>query len=286
MPHSPAQIAEKFPNGPKPRYQFKALDELGWFVLVAVFVCLLGVAWFSQRPLYRPAIAESTTERSAMDSNILCPIRERLSSSGVGNSPSIATVSALLLPISPPTIPWGIRSVIVDPVYAVSGRRSLAHVVQEALKRFPFRANRDPSPTVMSVPRRLRVSTTIAHGLPDAILGSQVHTVGLEPRGTTLSRQITGQAPARFDSARPEIMTSDDALSSAIASTSPLNVLPPSLCDLLNDSQAAKPFAKTESDTISGHRDVSLTRNRGASSALFTAATGHLRVQILPHLTR
>lgn len=36
MPHSPEQIAARFPNGPKPRYQFKALDELGWFVAVAV----------------------------------------------------------------------------------------------------------------------------------------------------------------------------------------------------------------------------------------------------------
>lgn len=31
-----AELRQRFPNGPKPRYEFRKLDELGWFVLVAV----------------------------------------------------------------------------------------------------------------------------------------------------------------------------------------------------------------------------------------------------------
>lgn len=34
---TPAEIERRFPNGPKrPDYEFKVMDELGWFVLVAV----------------------------------------------------------------------------------------------------------------------------------------------------------------------------------------------------------------------------------------------------------
>lgn len=40
---TPDEIEARFPNGPKPRppvYQFKAVEEIGWFVAVAVISVL------------------------------------------------------------------------------------------------------------------------------------------------------------------------------------------------------------------------------------------------------
>lgn len=89
------------------------------------------------------------------------------------NASRAALVSLLLFLGRPIAVVWFVVPIVVAALYArASG--TLAHVGGEITKRFPPLANRDASASIIAPLMEVRVSTSVAHALPDSVKGMRI----------------------------------------------------------------------------------------------------------------
>jgi len=113
------------------------------------------------------------------------------------DSYSVTFIFCLLVSCGPSTIRWAIRKIIIYSVYRMRRRRFQSHIFNEAIKRQPLIANRNPSSTITREPWIFRVSTSLNHVTPRSVFCrmrqsvSGVSRIGtFQPQASTAFRAL------------------------------------------------------------------------------------------------
>lgn len=228
----------------------------------------------SQGSLQRPTLSESPSQRVSLDAGDLRPFGKRLGFPAVGQQMVAALVSPLLSLRGPSDIPSFVIPVDVNPVNRVSGCRSRPHVGVELLERRPFWTDRDPAPAVVSEADVVRITAPIAHVDPRGVLRSVATAVCGLPISCSLCSLLAVETPARFRVVCTKTNAGDRESGPAIAPADPSHVAARVAFWIFRENhQAAKPLAGGHARLL-WHRDLPLTRNRGASPGGVISAKG------------
>lgn len=219
---------------------------------------------FSQSSLNRPVITQAPPDSGSTDPGAADPLGQRQRDAIVGQQTGIrirATIQRLDILSRPSAIFWAIGAVVVDAIDAVLRRRTHPHVGVEVLEGLPPVTDGDAAPAVMRevlMPWRKATST---HPDPDLVFGYRFR----EPMRRGISfRGFNLPAAARLRVTGREAITSNCDDSSAVACADPLRLsVGASLLTESEHGEAPEPSADERNNgTLTGHRDVSLTRNR------------------------
>lgn len=146
----------------------------------------------------RPAALQAAVVGSAGDLGVGKPVRKNPCFSVKGEQATIPAVTVLLGSGSPSAVLRAVRSVVVDSVDGVVGRRACSHVSQEVLKRtLPSSADLDSSGTIVFERFDLWVPTAVQHRLPGSVFrgdGALVFPTRLSVSPPAISRHLSPKA--------------------------------------------------------------------------------------------
>jgi hypothetical protein len=126
-------------------------------------------------------------------------------------------VSVLLCTCRPPDIARLIVPVVVDAVYRMLGRRAVAYVGIEVLKRTPTLADGNASPSVVLISSLLRIFAAAMHTGPGIVLRAVTTSMGTGTIGSSILTEATTGAR----DATPELSSIERRNVSAVAATQP-----------------------------------------------------------------
>lgn len=192
-----------------------AVNESGFCAGIA----LVGLGRLGQRPVNRPAVlVNSAPNRSPVNAGYFAPFANRSSLISENEDEVVAPVPAVGFGIGPSAVFRGIRSVVVDAINLVLGRRPRPHVGNKVIERCPAFAHFYSSAAVHGVARVARIFASLVDAFPYRVFG-HIKECGTRPAWRL--HLADARAPARRCVAADEIVVTHDAHRAAITNAFP-----------------------------------------------------------------
>ncbi len=122
--------------------------------------------------LNRPAQTKASNNGACACVEPFAPVRRTQGFTSISETHIVSLIVSLFFRRSPLTVLGGVVLIIVDAFDGILGRRTLAHVFKEVLKRCsPMVANRNAPTTVVGMANGIGILTSLHHANPNLVLG-------------------------------------------------------------------------------------------------------------------
>lgn len=233
--------------------------------------------------LHRPAFEVAPDDGPRSQTRLFTPGGNRHRSALKRQHEARSLIPSLLVRSCPPAVRWLVVPVDVDSVDTMLRGWARPHVAVEDREVRPLRTDGDATPAIVSELPITPVETPVAQVVPDPVLGRSIRVSVLRvPRAGDLRSALALPTAAGQRVALPQTTAGNRFDGAAVTSATKADIARPSAFRVLfEDGKPAKLRASRDGNLVR-HRDLPLSRNRGARPRLLTQVRGLSVAVIIP----